>query len=83
MVGPADKRGLAVFVRDPDGGLPGVQSGNTGWGWLHGEKSLWMRGGRGQGLTRRLLGLTEHEAMARGMQRGVAGHVQPGCAAYL
>ena len=64
--GPADRRALAVFLRDDAGAMQGGLSGYTAWGWLF-VQWLWLaEGQRGRGLAGRLLDAAEAEARARG-----------------
>ncbi len=64
-VGPANRRALAVILRDGEtvhGGL----SGYTAWGWLY-VQWLWLaEGQRGQGYAAQMLALAETEARIRG-----------------
>lgn len=65
-VGPADRRALAVVLRDAGGRVAGGLSGYTAWGWLY-VQWLWLaEPARGQGWAGRLLTLAETEARARG-----------------
>lgn len=65
-VGPADRRLLAVVLRDEAGTVQGGLTGHTAWGWLF-VQWLWIAEGvRGQGQAGRLLALAEAEARARG-----------------
>lgn len=65
-VGPADRRALAVVLRDAAGGVVGGLSGYTAWGWLY-VQWLWLaEPARGQGWAGRLLTMAETEARARG-----------------
>ena len=65
-VGPADRRALAVFVRDVDDTLVAGLSGHTAWGWLY-VQWLWVaEDQRGHGLAGRMLFAAEDEARARG-----------------
>jgi GNAT superfamily N-acetyltransferase len=64
-VGPADRRPLAVIVRDNDRVIAGI-SGYTAWGWLY-VQWLWVdETQRGAGLAGRMLDAAEAEARARG-----------------
>lgn len=64
-VGPAERRALAIFVRDGDGAVQGGLSGYTAWGWLY-VQWLWLAAPlRGQGLAARLLAMAEDEAVRR------------------
>jgi GNAT superfamily N-acetyltransferase len=64
-VGPADRRPLAVIVRDGDRVIAGI-SGYTAWGWLY-VQWLWVdETQRGHGLAGRMLVAAEAEARARG-----------------
>lgn len=65
-VGPADRRPLAVVVRDPAGAIVGGISGYTAWGWLY-VQWLWVaESQRGQSLAGRMLAMAETEARTRG-----------------
>lgn len=64
-VGPADRKALAVVVRDGERIVAGI-SGYTAWGWLY-VQWLWVaETQRGQGLAGRMLALAEDEGRARG-----------------
>jgi GNAT superfamily N-acetyltransferase len=64
-VGPADRKLLAVVVRDGSGVVGGL-SGYTAWGWLY-VQWLWVADTtRGQGLAGRILKAAEDEGRARG-----------------
>lgn len=66
LVGPSDRRTLAVLVSAEDGRPQGGLSGFTAWGWLFIEK-VWLADElRGQGLAGRLLEAAEAEALRRG-----------------
>jgi GNAT superfamily N-acetyltransferase len=65
-VGPADRRPLAVFVRDEAGTVVAGISGYTAWGWLY-VQWLWVAATqRGAGLAGRMLAAAEADAKARG-----------------
>ena len=65
-VGPADRRPLAVFVRDEAGAIVAGISGYTAWGWLY-VQWLWVaETQRGVGLAGRMLAAAETDAKARG-----------------
>lgn len=65
-VGPADRRALAVVVRNDLGGIVAGLSGYTAWGWLY-VQWLWVaEGQRGAGLAGRMLAAAETEARGRG-----------------
>lgn len=65
-VGPAEKRALAVFMRDASGAIAGGLSGYTAWGWLY-VQWLWLSAAvRGRDLAGELLSRAEAEAAARG-----------------
>ena len=64
-VGPADRKPLAVIIRDGDRVIAGI-SGYTAWGWLY-VQWLWVdETQRGAGLAGRMLVAAEAEARARG-----------------
>ena len=64
-VGPADRKPLAVIVRDGDRVIAGI-SGYTAWGWLY-VQWLWVdESQRGHGLAGRMLEASEAEARTRG-----------------
>jgi len=63
--GPADRKPLAVFVRDEDGQIKAGISGYTAWGWLY-VQWLWVDETlRGQGTAGRMLEAAEAEARSR------------------
>ncbi|MDH6230889.1 GNAT superfamily N-acetyltransferase [Mesorhizobium soli] len=65
-VGPADRRPLAVLVRDDDGAIAAGISGYTAWGWLY-VQWLWVDERlRGQNMAARMLQAAEDEGTARG-----------------
>ncbi len=65
-VGPAERRVIAVIVRDGEGGIVAGLSGYTAWGWLY-VQWLWVaEAARRQGVARRMLGEAEEEAVRRG-----------------
>jgi GNAT superfamily N-acetyltransferase len=65
-VGPAERRLLAVVVRDDDGSIVAGVSGYTAWGWLY-VQWLWVaEEQRGAGLAGRMLAAAETDAKARG-----------------
>lgn len=62
--GPADRKALAVVVRDGDTIVAGT-SGYTAWGWLY-VQWLWVdESRRGEGLAGRMLEAAEAEARRR------------------
>ena len=64
-VGPADRKPLAVVVRE-DGRVAAGISGYTAWGWLY-VQWLWVdESHRGHGLAARVLTAAEAEARVRG-----------------
>ncbi|PDT16197.1 GNAT family N-acetyltransferase [Rhizobium sp. J15] len=65
-VGPADRRPLAVLIRDTDGKVTGGLSGFTAWGWLFIQMLYIPDTLRGTGLAGRILAKAEEEAKARG-----------------
>lgn len=66
IFGPANRRTLALFLRDPSGRVQGGLWGNTAWGWLY-VQWLWLDAAhRGRGLAGQLLITAEEEARARG-----------------
>ncbi len=65
-VGPADRRTIAVVVRDEAGEVVAGISGYTAWGWLY-VQWLWVaEASRGTGLAGRMLEAAEAEARTRG-----------------
>jgi GNAT superfamily N-acetyltransferase len=65
-VGPADKKPIAVFVRDDKGAVVAGISGYTAWGWLY-VQWLWVHENlRGRHVAGRMLDAAENEAAARG-----------------
>ncbi|ANM05371.1 GCN5-related N-acetyltransferase protein [Rhizobium phaseoli] len=65
-VGPADRRPLAILIRDTDGKVTGGLSGFTAWGWLFTQMLYVPETLRGAGLAGKLLAEAEEEARARG-----------------
>ncbi|ACE92164.1 MULTISPECIES: GNAT family N-acetyltransferase [Rhizobium] len=65
-VGPADRRPLAILIRDTDGKVTGGLSGFTAWGWLFTQMLYIPETLRGAGLAGKLLAEAEEEARARG-----------------
>jgi len=64
-VGPADRKPLAVVVRE-DGKVVAGISGYTAWGWLY-VQWLWVdESQRGHGLAARMLAAAETEARQHG-----------------
>jgi GNAT superfamily N-acetyltransferase len=64
--GPANRKSLAVLLRDPSGRLVGGLAGYTAWGWLY-VQWLWLeQARRGHGHAHRLLAAAESAARARG-----------------
>lgn len=65
-VGPADRKPLAVFVRDGEGSVLAGISGYTAWGWLY-VQWLWVHESlRGRQVAGQMLDAAEKEAFARG-----------------
>lgn len=65
-VGPAERRALAVFVRDDEGTVVAGISGYTAWGWLY-IQWLWVdENHRGKGMAGCMLDAAETEARDRG-----------------
>lgn len=65
-VGPANRRALAVFVRNSGTQMVAGLSGYTAWGWLY-VQWLWVsEEQRGLGLAARMLAAAEAEALTRG-----------------
>ncbi len=63
-VGPADRRPIAIVVRD-DGAVVAGISGYTAWGWLY-VQWLWVHEScRGERLAGRMLEAAEAEARTR------------------
>jgi GNAT superfamily N-acetyltransferase len=65
-VGPAERRSLAVLIRDDDGKVIGGMFGFTGWDWLFTQWLFIPEALRGQGMAGKLLAKAEAEAIARG-----------------
>ena len=64
-VGPAERRTLAVLVRDQGKVAAGI-SGYTAWGWLY-VQWLWVDESlRGRNVAAKMLQAAEEEAAARG-----------------
>lgn len=66
MLGPTDRRNLAIPLRNEAGEVDGGLVGYTGRGWLCVEMLYVPERWRGQGLAGRLLQMAEDEARARG-----------------
>lgn len=65
-VGPADRRPMAVVIRDESGAIVAGISGYTAWGWLY-VQWLWVdETQRGRGLAGEMLEAAEGEARKRG-----------------
>jgi GNAT superfamily N-acetyltransferase len=81
VTGCGDGRRLAIFVRDPHGGLLAGLHGWT-WGRTGFVRTLWVREElRGQGIGARLLAAAEREAVRRGcreMQLDTHSYQAPG-----
>ncbi len=65
-VGLADRRALAVLIRDEDSVVIGGLSGYTAWGWLFTQLLFVPESQRGKGVAGRLLATAEQEAAERG-----------------
>ena len=64
-VGPAEKKPLAVLIRDDDGAIVAGLSGYTAWGWLY-VQWLWVDEClRGRNKAAALLEAAEKEAAGR------------------
>lgn len=75
--GPADRRQLAITVRNHSGELIGGISGSTSWSWLF-VQLLWVdEGARGQGLAGQMLEAAETEARARGCTGAYIDTINP------
>lgn len=66
MAGPGQGRPLVIAVRDAQGAVIGGLWGSTGYRWLFTQLLVVPEACRGTGLGRRLMGLAEDEARARG-----------------
>ncbi len=64
-VGPSDRQGLAVLLRQQDAITGGI-AGFTAWGWLYVQWLFVPEALRGQGVAARLLAAAENEAMEHG-----------------
>jgi GNAT superfamily N-acetyltransferase len=65
-VGAADRRTLAVLVRNGDGDILAGLWGYTAWGWLY-VQWLWVaEAARGRRVAGRMLAAAEEEALRRG-----------------
>lgn len=65
-VGAAQKKPVAVFIRDADRAIVGAISGYTAWGWLY-IQWLWVdERMRGQKMASKMLDAAEKEALERG-----------------
>lgn len=66
---PYDQQPLAIFIRNQNGEIIGGLSGSTIWGWLH-ISLFWISEElRGKGYGKKLIGLAEAEALARGCRK--------------
>jgi ribosomal protein S18 acetylase RimI-like enzyme len=66
---PYDHQPLAIFIRNQNSEIIGGLSGATAWGWLH-ISLFWLSEElRGKGYGKRLIGLAEAEALARGCKK--------------
>lgn len=65
-VGPAERKALAVLVRDGKGLIVAGISGYTAWGWLYVQWLFVAESHRGQGLAGQMLAAAEAEAIKRG-----------------
>ncbi|TIL36347.1 GNAT family N-acetyltransferase [Mesorhizobium sp.] len=79
-VGPANRKVLAVFVRDEHRAVVGGISGYTAWGWLY-VQWLWVDERlRGQRMAGRMLDAAEQEAVARGCHGALIDTFNPNAA---
>jgi GNAT superfamily N-acetyltransferase len=67
-IGDANRRKLAVFVKDQKQKLVGGLLGFTSWRWLYVDKMWIAESHRRQGLGRRIMAEAEAEARTRGCQ---------------
>jgi GNAT superfamily N-acetyltransferase len=75
--GPADRRTLAVLVRDKESAIVGGLWGYTAWGWVY-VQWLWVgEAARGQGIARRMLIAAEEEAVRRGCHASLIDTFSP------
>jgi ribosomal protein S18 acetylase RimI-like enzyme len=64
-----DHQPLAFFIRNQNGEIIGGLSGATAWGWLHISLFWLSKELRGNGYGKKLIGLAETEALARGCKK--------------
>ncbi|CAN7538587.1 GNAT family N-acetyltransferase [Rhizobium sp. LjRoot30] len=65
-VGPSERQGLAVLLRDENGAVIGGLAGFTAWTWLYVQWLFVPEALRGQGIAGKLLSAAEAEAQRRG-----------------
>ncbi|WP_113448374.1 GNAT family N-acetyltransferase [Rhizobium cremeum] len=66
MLGPTDRKGIFIPLRDAEGRIEGGLVGYTGRGWLYTELLFVPEHLRGRGLAGKLLERAEQEARDRG-----------------
>lgn len=77
LLGPTDRRGLAIVLRDEHGNADGGLVGHTGRGWLYVRLLFVPERLRGQGLAGRMLQMAEDEARARGCKGAYIDTINP------
>ncbi len=77
MLGPTDRRNLAIPLRNDAGQVDGGLVGYTGRGWLFIEMLFVPERLRGTGLAGRLLQMAEEEARARGCAGAYIDTINP------
>lgn len=77
LLGPTDRRGLFIPLKDADGNTDGGLIGYTGRGWLYVEMLFVPERLRGKGLAGRLLQMAEDEAKARGCTGAYIDTINP------
>ncbi|MGV8938920.1 MAG: GNAT family N-acetyltransferase [Allorhizobium sp.] len=77
LLGPTDRRGLFIPLKDADGRTDGGLVGYTGRGWLYVEMLFVPERLRGQGLAGRLLQTAEDEAKGRGCTGAYVDTINP------
>lgn len=77
MLGPTDRREIAIPIRNDKGETDGGLVGYTGRGWLFIEMMLVPERLRGRGMAGRLLQMAEDEARARGCTGAYIDTINP------
>ena len=83
LLGPTDRRNLAILLRDTDGNVDGGLVGYTGRGWLYVQMLFVPERLRGRGIAGQLLKSAEDEAIARGCRGAYIDTINPvACRTY-